>query len=99
MNFATDVFRQRVASVDEYDYGDFMRTTNFYLNEMRQDLSILQDRAINRKLAEMQGYLQFNPNWSIRITRMMLANDVRFIDELVRGHEQDWESESFYHNT
>ena len=92
MNSEVQNFKNEVSQINEYDYGDFMRSANVYLNKLRGDLSYFDDKSINQRIDYIQGYLQFNPNWDIELTRDMLTKDLSYIEELVEGHKQDWES-------
>lgn len=88
-----DTFIKKTSEVNEYDYGDFMRTENLYLNHLMQKLQILGDKDLNKKLVTMQTYLQFTPNWDVESTRLKLLEDIQVVSELLQAHLQDWESE------
>ncbi len=92
IGFDTKTFSKSVSEIIEYDYGDFMRPANLYLNQLRNELTLLSDKNINRRLDKMQMYLQFTPNWDIESTREMLSKDTKYLDDLLFGHNQDWES-------
>lgn len=79
----TRVFRKNVSSILEHDYGDFMRAANVYLNQLRSDLRILNDRAVNDKLDQMQIYLQFRPSWEVEPTRELLLRDAEHLEEML----------------
>jgi len=96
MNFDTKKFSSEISDILENDYGDFMRPANFYLNVLRCDLKLIDDFHINQKINQMQYYLQFSPNWNIESTRKLLARDICYINDLLLGHKQDWESENLY---
>lgn len=96
MNFDTAKFSAEISDILENDYGDFMRPANLYLNSLRCDLKLVDDFNINQKINQMQYYLQFSPNWNIESTRKLLARDIDFINDLLLGHKQDWESENLY---
>ena len=90
--FDTKSFSKSVHEILEADYGDFMRAANCYLNRLIEDLQILKDENINQRLKHMKQYLQFTPNWHIDSTRILLTADTQYLDELLSGHAQDWES-------
>ena len=92
MNNNIQNFIIKTSSLTGSDYGDFMRSENVYLNQLIKHLIILEDKNINSKLAEMQTYLQFMPNWDISSTRDKLLSDAHYLEELLQGHLQDWES-------
>ena len=94
MGFDTKAFTKNISNILEWDYGDFMRSANVHLNHLRNELHVLNDKNIDGRLDVMQMYLQFNPNWDIDSTRKMLAKDTLYIDDLLHGHNQDWESEN-----
>ena len=92
MSLSTENFSKNISELIEFDYGDFMRQANYYLNRMRDELSVLHDKDINSRLSTMQTYLQYAPEGGIEYTRERLLNDTRYIEDLLRGHQQDWES-------
>lgn len=94
MSLSTSEFKKNISEILEYDYGDFMRAANVYLNHLRSELSVLGDPEIDKKIDAMQVYLQFAPNWDVEPTRMQLIQDTLYIEDILRGHEQDWESDS-----
>lgn len=94
LGFDTIVFRKNLSQILEYDYGDFMRSANVYLNKLRAELHVINDKNIDCRLDRMQMYLVFTPNWDIELTRKLLAKDTKYIDDLLLGHNQDWESAS-----
>ncbi len=94
MNANLEAFAKEISEIIQYDYGDFMRVANGYLINLTRNLRNLDDEAIRNKLAEMQSYLQFAPNWDVESTRERLLEDVKYLDEIMRGHKQDWESAS-----
>ncbi len=91
-----DDFVIKTQQVSEYDYGDFMRTENLYLNHLMQKLQLLGDKELDKKLVSMQTYLQFTPNWDVELTKDKLLEDMQVVSELLEGHLQDWESEVTY---
>ncbi|MCK6598593.1 MAG: hypothetical protein L6Q37_09540 [Bdellovibrionaceae bacterium] len=97
MNASIEKFVKRTKSISDSEYGDFMRTENVYLNHLIRELDpLVDDRDINRRLVEMQTYLQFTPNWDVNLTKEKLLEDAQYIDELMNAHRQDWESSSMY---
>ena len=97
MNASIEKFVKRTKSISDSEYGDFMRTENVYLNHLIRELNpLVDDRNINRRLVEMQTYLQFTPNWDVSLTKEKLLEDAQYIDELMNAHRQDWESSSMY---
>lgn len=97
MNASIEKFVKRTKSISDSEYGDFMRTENVYLNHLIRELNpLVDDRNINRRLVEMQTYLQFTPNWDVNLTKEKLLEDAQYIDELMNAHRQDWESSSMY---
>ena len=92
LGFDTCEFNNGVSNILENDYGDFMRSANIRLNRLKEELCVLKDANIDLKLSEMQTYLQFKPNWDIESTRQKLAEDIKYLDEVLAGHFQDWES-------
>jgi hypothetical protein len=96
MSYDTIKFSLKISEILENDYGDFMRPANLYLNGLRNDLKLIDDIYINQKINQMQCYLQFAHNWNIESTRKLLERDIHYINDLLLGHRQDWESENLY---
>lgn len=92
MNKIIDQFVADINAVNESEYGDFLKKANLYLNELHHELSKSSYEDIEQKITEMQTYLQFRSNWQIASTKERILKDAQIIDELWRGHEQDWES-------
>ncbi|GIL17275.1 MAG: hypothetical protein BroJett040_10260 [Oligoflexia bacterium] len=93
MNLNTEKFVHDVSTTFELDYGDFMRKANGYLSHLRQELAPLNDQSINNKIREMQRYLLYNPSGNVNATLDKLITDAKYIEDLLHGHDQDWESE------
>lgn len=77
---ALDLFSQVASNVDEYDYGDCMREWNHDLLYLREHLRNTTPWALH-KIAEMQDYVQFNPNWDVDSTKQRLLEDTRELKE------------------
>ncbi len=69
-----------------------MRQANVYLNELRDDCHKQGARDTDSKINQMQLYLQFVPNWNVDQTFAKLLNDASYVDDLLKGHWQDWEA-------
>ncbi len=88
MNSFLKKFSTDITNIYDTDYGDFMRTANTYLNNLRDDLSKNGGERAHQKLNEMQMYLQFTPNWEIESTRKKLLADAKSIDALLTDFHQ-----------
>lgn len=75
-------FINDVKSIDDFDYGDFMRRANLYLNHLRENLDPTEPR-IKDKLNEMQKYLQFISSWDVEPTRRKIIADAMSIDDML----------------
>lgn len=62
-------FIQKVKTLDDHDYGDFMRKANFYLILMQEEMSHEQAVLNEKKIEDIQLFLQFYPNWDVESTR------------------------------
>jgi len=79
-------FAQKIRSIDDEDYGDFMRKANAYLMELEHELGPLADDKIRRKMIEMQTYIQYFPNWQVDLTKKKIHEDAAVIDGWVNSH-------------
>jgi hypothetical protein len=75
-----DFFIDQVQAVNEFDYGDCMREWNrelLYLwHHFRNPPSWLDET-----FQEMQGYIQFYPNWDVESTRQQILEDAKHLRE------------------
>lgn len=92
--FDTNDFRREVRGLLEHDYGDFMRAANHSLNRLREERQVLGDHNIERRLNRMRTYLLYSPSWDITETRKKLDRDAQYLEDILQGHDQDWESAS-----
>ncbi len=92
MTAMIEKFCDKIKSIDEYDYGDFMRSANTYLSDLGTECSNQSIGDLKYKLWEIQTYLQFNPSWKIETTRSQILFDAIYLDQLIAAHKQDWES-------
>ncbi|MES2856190.1 MAG: hypothetical protein V4692_10015 [Bdellovibrionota bacterium] len=75
---AIALFEERVASIVESDYGDFMRRSQTYFLEFLEELGPHRD-LVKARLNWIEEYLQFRPNWDIDSTRNRLLCDIEQI--------------------
>ena len=68
-------FLKQVKSIDETDYGDFMRKANLYLNELKEEKSTVENPVIADRIVAMQKYIQYHPNWDIPSTLEQIEID------------------------
>lgn len=92
MNAVLENFIHQVQKINDEDYGDFMIATNNHLLDLKHELDRLPYEDIHKKAFELQIHIQFCPNWIIKSTRELILEDMEYIDELLAGHKQDWES-------
>ena len=75
-----EIFRDEVASIDEADYGDFMRKAN-------HSLILLKEQIYNKAPLHVQGFIDelkyiidYMPNWNVDSTKekvAQLAEEIR----------------------
>jgi len=75
-----DFFTQQVQAVEEFDYGDCMREWNRELLYLRDHLKDVP-AEIYQTINEMQGYIQFYPNWDVDSTRQQILEDAGHLRE------------------
>ncbi len=90
MSKAVRKFIENVNSIDETDYGDFMRKANVYLNHLKSDLAPMP-QDIRSKVFEMQLYLQFISSWEIEPTRRRIVTDAMYVNELIATRYPTWQ--------
>lgn len=85
MNPIVDHFIHEIGSIDDLDYGDFMRKANAYLLEFKDHVPSRsrEKHSILQKIDEIQLYLQYYPNWQIESTRLRLLSDAQDIDRMI----------------
>lgn len=77
---AIDAFSKKFNSIDNLDYGDFMRRANLYLIEL--DEQIHKNKEITNLMKQMKNEIQYNPNWDIQATRNSIGNLVKTINQI-----------------
>lgn len=90
MSKAVRKFIENLNSIDESDYGDFMRKANVYLNYLKDDLSPMP-QDVRSKLFEMQLYLQFISSWEIEPTRRRIITDAMHVNDMLAAQRPDWQ--------
>ena len=75
MNSAVNNFITKVQSIDDPDYGDFMRRANLYLNDLCEELFQMGDSIGCARAKKIHGYLQYSPSWEIESTRKKVLQD------------------------
>ncbi|MGE0632844.1 MAG: hypothetical protein AB7O96_10565 [Pseudobdellovibrionaceae bacterium] len=73
-------FRDKVNGIYDEDYGDFMRKAHAYFMEFRGELGPFLTETLKLKLAEMEMYIQFTPNWDVDSTKSRILKDIDLID-------------------
>lgn len=80
MKKAIEQFIKDISTIDDPDYGDFMRKANHYLIELEDEIYKMANDSIKGHLREMKNELQYSPNWDIESTRDKLLLSARMID-------------------
>ena len=89
MNAAVEKFVTDLNGILESDYGDFMRKANQHIRELKNEMQFLHYPDVDRKVGEIQNYVQFYPTWMIESTREKAIQDAKVIDELLLAHRQE----------
>ena len=92
MNTEVETFVHQVREINEVDYEHFMKKVNHYLLDLMNEMNHYPYEDIRNKLQDMQGYIQFNPNWKVEPIIEKVIQDAQYIDNLLVAHHQDWES-------
>jgi hypothetical protein len=75
-----DFFLEQAEQVSEFDYGDCMREWNRELIFLRDHLRH-PDPPVLEKIEQMQGYIQYTPNWDVQSTKDQILSDARWMRE------------------
>lgn len=78
-------FLKQIKSIDDTDYGDFMRRANLYINELQEDSATVANPIIADRIEAMKQYVQYHPNWDIESTREYIETDAEnliFLDSI-----------------
>lgn len=78
-------FLKQIKSIDDTDYGDFMRRANLYLNELQEEEPSALNPVIADRIEAMKNYIQYHPNWDIESTRRNIEIDTEnliFLDSI-----------------
>ncbi len=77
---ALDIFSKKFNTIDNLDYGDFMRRANLYLMDL--DAQIAKNKEITNLMKKMKDEIQYNPSWDIQTTRASINNLVNTISQI-----------------
>lgn len=75
-------FVELIRSLNEEDYGDYMRKVNAGLHSLREAIE-REPIDIRNWVERMQSYVQFNPNWHVASTRLRLLADAEYFLSLL----------------
>lgn len=81
MNPTVKYFIENILTINELDYGDFMRKANHYLLELEDKVAVTADPAAVVLLANIKLHLQYYPNWNIEQTRKLILDEVAKIND------------------
>lgn len=76
-------FMNSIISIDDPDYGDFMRKANFYLSDLA--FRLRGYKPVDDEIAQMKEYLQYLPDWQVEETRTRLLKDADFINTMIES--------------
>lgn len=88
---AVQFFQDEASQVDELDYGDCMREWNRELLYLREQLKNTTSWA-QKKLDQMQDYIQFTPNWDVNSTRARILRDASELKQHLKLNEMSGRS-------
>ena len=75
INQLIEKFKQDICEILDSDYGDFMRKANVYLQSLKAAGKARANPEIEKRIAEMQLYIQYFPNWNVDSTRSRILKD------------------------
>ncbi len=76
MNPFIENFIENLLTINELDYGDFMRKANHHLLKLEDKVAATADPMAVALLADIKLHLQYNPNWNINQTKQFVLNKV-----------------------
>jgi hypothetical protein len=71
--------------IHEAEYGDFMRKANQHIIELRNEFHHYHDPAVDKKIDQIQEYVQFNPTWMIESTRLSAIRDAKRLNGILNA--------------
>lgn len=83
MNAAINKFIEDFSSIEDTDYGDFMRKANHYLLELDDEMSGISSESIKMQLEQMKVDVQYYPNWDIASTREKTIQGAYVLDAML----------------
>lgn len=81
MDPSIENFIEKLLTINELDYGDFMRKANHYLMELDDKVAATADPVAQTLLADIKLHLQYYPNWNIEQTRKLIMEEVSSIND------------------
>lgn len=94
MNIPTTSFIKKIKSIEDADYGDFMRKANVYFVSLAEELGSHIPEGAKQKLSEIQDYLQYKPNWNRDKTIQRLSKDILDLEMMIDGVSRHEESKN-----
>ncbi len=81
MDPSVQLFVEKILSINELDYGDFMRKANHYLMELEAKVKATADPIAEALLADIKLHLQYYPNWNVTQTRKLIMDEVANLND------------------
>lgn len=92
IGFDTSRLTESIVETSGCDLLNFVMTTSGFIENLFHELHLVGDSNIDRRLKKMYLYLQLTSNFNLDSTREKLKQDANYLNELLCGHSQDWES-------
>lgn len=94
MNASLETFVHNISNLKEADYQSFQKAIRENLSRLAKDLPYVDDERINQRLKSMRGYLDSSTTDGFQKIIEKLSLDAHYIDQILSGIRQLWESAS-----
>lgn len=93
-----EVFIDKINNLNLEDYESFERTAIHALNKLQTDCHRSGIYDVDSKISEIRNALLTGSNFESLFLRNQLFSEAEYLDQLITGHQQDWESsQNFTH--
>lgn len=79
-------FVTELNDIHEAEYGDFMRKANQQIIILRNEFHHYHFADFDKKVDEIQDYVQFTPTWMIESTRDHAIRDAKRLNSILNSH-------------
>jgi hypothetical protein len=82
----------QIKQIHSSNNTDFFNQAKKIINSIELQMIRLPFDDINKKVHELKNFYKINQHLSVQQSKMKIEKDIKYINDLLLGHNQDWES-------